>query len=153
MGATKLAKFFKRNFLKLDVVFFCCFFRVALSPNNFRTAGSRKKLLFSTWFDFSSSQIRTRDGWVGRHCAMPSPQTRRGLESICRGFEPLILNLANQCSISSWVIKVWILGGGGRPHSTEVANLLLTQQPWVWIFSALPRIILLLLLRFIDSTA
>ena len=37
-------------------------------------------------------------------------------------------------------------------HSTEVAYLLLTQQPRV-LFSVFPRIFLLMLLRFIDSTA
>ena len=40
----------------------------------------------------------------------------------------------------------------GELHSTEVAFLLLTQQPGVR-YSALPRIYLLMLLRFIDSTA
>ena len=37
-------------------------------------------------------------------------------------------------------------------HSTKVAYLPLTQQPQVW-FSAFPRIFLLILLRFIGSTA
>ena len=41
---------------------------------------------------------------------------------------------------------------GGDLHSTEVACLLLNQQPWVW-FLVIPRIFLLMLLRFIDGTA
>ena len=41
---------------------------------------------------------------------------------------------------------------GGGLQNTEVAYLLLTQQPWVR-YSVFPRIFLLMLLRFIDSTA
>ena len=37
-------------------------------------------------------------------------------------------------------------------HCIEMALLLLTQQPWV-LFSAFPSMFLLMLLRFIDSTA
>ena len=46
--------------------------------------------------------------------------------------------------------KIWCLGGWGL-HSTEVAYLLLTQQPLV-LFSVFPRIFFLLILRFIDGS-
>ena len=45
-----------------------------------------------------------------------------------------------------------VFGATSILHSTEVAFLLLTQQPQVR-FSAFPRIFLLMLLRFIDGTA
>ena len=44
------------------------------------------------------------------------------------------------------------LCGGGDGHSTEVADLFLTQQPRVW-FLAFPIIFILMLLRFIYSIA
>ena len=47
------------------MIFLLCFFLFpsSLTPNNFRTAGSLKKHFFLL-VRFSSSQIRTQDGWV-----------------------------------------------------------------------------------------
>ena len=43
--------------------YFFCFFLRALTPNN-EDGRFSEKAFFPSWFDFSISQIQTRDGWV-----------------------------------------------------------------------------------------
>ena len=61
-----------------------------------------------------------------------------------------IICMSKELCGSAQIFKV-VLGVGGL-HCSEVAYLLLTQQPQVW-FSAFPRFLPLMLLRFIDCAA
>ena len=91
-------------------------------------------------------EIRT-PVWT-RTCDSRDPFWRNDLSQTCTTIRNL-LQLQNMVSIP---LGFMFLRGGWGLHSTEVAYLLLSQQPRIQ-FLVLPIIFLLMLPRFIDGTA